>query len=691
MPSQSSSSAGGPSPAAATLTVHCEVPNLGFEVRSLKMTETMGQPFVIELDLQNLSFEINMKALLGKGMGVGVALPSGSRYFHGRVAQIELGGASGRFALYKVVLRPWPWLLTRTTDCRIFQDKTVPWIITEGIFRDHQFVDFEDALQGSYAARTYCVQYREDDLNFVHRLMQEEGIYYYFNHAEDKHTLVLCDGAIAHDPATGYETVSYRASENDEYANDVMFEWRDIYEMETFGYEHLNYDFENPTLTQTSLKTNSTKAAGTTDSKLQFFDYPGPHLTEAEGKRYAGVRREELQLQHERFLGRGNARGIGVGHKFTLDGFPRAALNQEYLVIKATHELASTQHELGTQGDHMNYRFSSNYVAIKSATPFRPPRSNRKPSIRGPQTAVVTGPQNTELHTDKYGRVKLKFHWDRHGKADDTSSCWVRVSSALAGKNWGHIYLPRVGQEVIVEFLEGDPDRPIVTGRVYNKDLMPPYELPANATKSTMKSMSSTKGDATTFNELRFEDKKDAEEVYFHAQKDFNRVVENNDTLKVGYEKMDKGDQTIGIYHDRTITIGNNETITIGEGKGMKDGNQTVTINKHRSVTLKTGDDTLTLKAGKQTNTINKSRATTIQTGDDTLKLSAGAHTTDAAKSITLKVGGNKIVIDQQGILIQGMKVTIKGNMLLDMKGGMSAKLAGGIALTLQGGIVKIN
>lgn len=682
MPPPPTSNAGEAAGAAPTITVYCEVPNLGFQLRSLKMTERMGQPYEIELDLQNLSFEIDIKALLGKGMGVGMSTLSGVRYFHGRVAQIELAGASARFALYKALLKPWPWLLTRTSDCRIFQDKTVPWIITEGIFKDHKFNDFQNSLQGAYAARTYCVQYRETDLNFVNRLMQEEGIYYYFKHEESKHTLVLCDGAIAHKAAAGYDTVIYDPTENEHYTNDVMFGWRDVYELETFGYEHLNYDFENPTLTQTSLKNNSTKAAGTTDSKLQFFDYPGPHLTEAEGKRYAGVRREELQMAHERYVGRGNARGIGVGHLFTLNDFPRAALNQEYLVIEATHELASTQHELGTQGEHLNYRFSSDFIAIRSTTPFRPPRENRKPSIRGPQTAVVTGPNGAELHTDKYGRVKLKFHWDRHGKADPTSSCWVRVSSALAGKNWGHIYLPRVGQEVIVEFLEGDPDRPIVTGRVYNKDQMPPYELPANATKSTMKSMSSKAGDATTFNELRFEDKKDAEEVYFHAQKDFNRVVENNDTLKVGYDKKDKGDQTIQIYHDRALTVGNNETIIIGKGDGMQDGNQTVTINKHRTVTLKTGDDTLNVKAGN--------RATTIAQGNDTLKLSAGAHTTDAATSITLKVGSNKIVINQQGITIQGLMVKITADTNLEMS-GLNSKLAGTAMLTLTGGIVKIN
>jgi len=257
----------------------------------------------------------------------------------------------------------------------------------------------------------------------------------------------------------------------------------------------------------------------------------------------------------------------------------------------------------------------------------------------------------------------------------------VVAASAWAGKNWGHIYLPRIGQEVIVEFLEGDPDRPIVTGRVYNADMMPPYALPANASKSTMKSMSSTKGTAETFNELRFDDTKDKEEVYFHAQKDFNRVVENNDTLKVGFVSKDKGNQTIDVYKDRTITIGNNDKITIGTGGGKEDGSQTITIFKDRTTTLKTGSDTTTIKVD---------RTTTLQTGNDSLKISAGTHTTEAAQSITLKVGGNKIVIDQQGITLSGTMIKITAQTTLDAS-GLTTKVAGSAMLTLVGGLIKIN
>ena len=654
-----------------TVVVHSPPDQGTFVLRSMKMEDELGRPFRIELDLQHRSFQVDFDKLLGKGMCVEMQTTGGVRFFHGIVAQIEHAPTASRFAIYRAVLRPWLWLLTRTQDCRIWLDKPVPEIIKDGIFKDHGFTDFMVQLSGTYKPREFCVQYRESDFDFASRLMEEEGIYYFFEHDKTKHTLVLCDASTAHKAVPHYLEVPYRAASDEAiYEREVITEWRELKEVESGGYVITNFDFEKPT---TNLEGRSIVPASHAQSKFEVFDYPGVHLQQADGDKYARVRREELQLPHQRYLGAGNPRGVGVGNLFTLSDHPRNALNKEYLVCAARHDLASTQHELGAQGEHIGFRFGSEIQAIDKTRPFRPERRTSKPMIRGPQTAIVAGPRGDEIYTDKYGRVKVKFHWDRHSKADEKASCWIRVAQAWAGKKWGHLYIPRIGQEVMVEFLEGDPDRPIITGRVYNFDQMPPYDLPAEHTKSTIKTRSTLKGDDQTFNELRFDDKKGREEIYFHAERDFNRVVENNDTLKVGFDKKDPGDQTIEIFNNQVVTIGRS---------GTKDGSQTFTILKDRTATLKQGHDTLKIDTGN--------RSTTIKQGNDTLKIEAGSQTVEAMQSITLKVGANKIVIDQQGITLEGIQIAIKGTATLDAKSPLTTVAGTGI-LTLQGGLVKIN
>jgi type VI secretion system secreted protein VgrG len=665
---------------AATIVVHSPVSTYAFELRSLQMNDELGRPFRIELDLQCDNFDVDFDQLLGKGLAVEMSVQGGGvRYFHGIIAQMEHVGAAARFAVYRVVLRPWLWLLTRTHDCRIYQDKSVPDIIKE-LFRDNGFTDFEDKLSGTFAPRTYCVQYRESDFNFVSRLMEEEGIYYHFKHEKTKHTLVLANARSAHATVVNYETVPYRAAgEEGIYEREVITEWRETREVETGTYVHTNFDFEKP---RTSLEARSKLASKHDKADFEVFDYPGRHLEAKDGETYAKIRREELQVPYQRYAGKGNPRAIGVGNLFSLGDHPRQSLNKEYLAVAARHDLASAQHELGVQQQHPGYRFGSELDAIDSKRPFRPQWLSRKPLIRGPQTAMVVGPSGDEIYTDKYGRVKLKFHWDRYGKSDGKDSCWIRVSHAWAGKKWGQIYLPRIGQEVIVEFLEGDPDRPIVTGRVYNADQMPPYDLPANQTKSTLQTRSSTKGDDKTYNELRFEDKKDSEEVYFHAERDFNRVVENNDTLKVGFEKKSDGNQTIDIFNNQTITIG---------GTGANDGSQTLTILKDRTTTLKQGNDTLTIKTGNRTTNIDTGNDTlTLKTGNRTTTLKLGSDTLEAMQKITLKVGANKIVIEQAGITIEGITIKIKATATLEAGSPMTTVKGDGM-LTLKGGIIMIN
>ncbi len=623
-------------------------------------------------------------------------------------------GAVGKLELYRILIKPEFWLLSYTSDCRIFQEKTVPEIITE-VLKDCGLTDYKNALSGTYRTWDYCVQYRESDFHFLSRLMEQEGIYYYFTHKENKHVLILSDSANSHAKFPGYETVPYYPPiEQDVREKEHLFGWSFAQKFQSDKVVLTEYDFEKPKADLESL----VKAVDTkTNGQYEVFDYPGEYLQKSDGDTYSKVRLEEHRAQVAEHNGQGNARGLATGYLFTLEQFSREDQNIEYLITSANYVLSS--HDLQSQASEKKDKpFVCEIIAIPGKTPFRPVQRTRKPFVQGPQTAVVVGKSGEEIWTDKYGRVKVQFHWDRYGKSDENSSCWIRVAQVWAGKKWGAMHIPRIGQEVIVDFLEGDPDQPIITGRVYNADLMPPYDLPDNQTQSGLKSRSTKQGTTENFNELRFEDKKGEEEVYFHAEKNFNRVVENDDTLKVGFEKKEKGDQTIEIHNNQTLTVGNSNSA---------DGSQTMTIWKNRTATVKEGDEKLTVEKGNRTYTITKgneslevgqgNRTVTVSTGNDThkvaqgnreveismgndtltikmgnqtTKLNAGSSTTDAMQAIELKVGANSIKIDQSGITIKGVMVTIQGSAQVAVKGPIT-QINGSGMVQIQGGVVMIN
>lgn len=624
--------------------------------RRMTATEQLSQLFEFNLDLLSEDYTIELDKLLGQSVTVRLERPDGKiRYFNGIVSHFSYTGISGygatarRLAAYRATLRPWLWWLTRTADCRIFQEKTVPEIIQQ-LFREHGLSDFEDALGDAYHAWEYCVQYRETDFNFVSRLMEHEGIYYYFKHESGKHTLVLSDSLGSHDPVSGYEEVPYfPPDEHNRRKRDHIYEWSVCREMQSERYALDDFDFTRPKV-QLDATAEEPLEQQTIDDK-EVYDYPGNYTQKADGDTYARVRLEETQALYEIAHGQANARGFSVGALFKLSEYPREDQNQEYLIVSATHELRSDEYETVAVAEHGDI-YACRFSALLSRRPFRALRITAKPLVQGPQTAIVVGKQGEEIWTDEYGRVKVQFHWDREGKYDEKSSCWVRVAQVWAGKNWGGIHIPRIGQEVIVDFLEGDPDRPIITGRVYNADQMPPYGLPANQTQSGIKTRSSKDGSDQTFNELRFEDKKDAEEVYFHAERDFNSVVKNNDTLKVGFEKKSPGNQTIEIYNHRTATLG-------------------------------AGNDKLRIKKG-----------------DHVITIDAGKSTIQAAKSIELKVGGSSIKIEPAKITLKapqiaieasatvdvtGLKTTVNGNLMLKFKGGLITSVSSGGPLLLKG------
>lgn len=546
-------------------------------------TEGLGQLFEYEIDLLSERQDIALDALLGKKVTVSLDLPAGgARHFNGFVCRFAFLGTHGRFMAYRATVRPFLWFLTRCADCRIFQEKSAPEIIKQ-ILRAHGFTDIEDNLSGNYRPLPYCVQYRETDFNFISRLMEQEGIYYYFKHDQTKHMLVLADSLSGHAPLPGYERIPYFPPDvHGRRERDHIHGWSVAQEIQSGAYALNDFNFEKP---RASLRATAKEPHGHPYGSLEIYDYPGEYQETGEGDAYAGVRMQEVAAQYERKYGEANARGLAVGALFQLENFHRREENREYLVVSATHVLESDEYRSSELVGGDVYRCA--FTAIDSRTSYRPPRVTPKPVIQGPQTAIVTGKKGEEIWTDKYGRVKVQFHWDREGKSDENSSCWVRVAQLWAGKSWGGMMIPRIGQEVIVEFLEGDPDRPIITGRVYNADNMPPYGLPAEATKSTIKSNSSKGGGG--FNEIRLEDKKGSEQFFLHAQKDMETIVLNDQAERVDRDRKRKvgRNETIEIGQDQTVKIGKNLTIEAGMQITLKCGLSTVVMKKDGTITIK--------------------------------------------------------------------------------------------------------
>jgi type VI secretion system secreted protein VgrG len=444
--------------------------------------EELGRLSECELDLLSTRNDIAFDQILGKSVTVKLELQKdGVRHFNGYVTRIAQVGVHGRHHLYRATVRPWLWFLTRTATCRIFQDKTVPDIIKE-IFNGHGgLVDVKFDLTASYRPWGYCVQYRETDFDFVSRLMEHEGIYYYFQHREGRHTLVLADSSSAHS-ASAEEEISFIALGNGARpGRDYISEWAISRELQPARYALTDYDFEKP---RADLQVKSKIKRDHALAEYEIYDYPGHYSEHDAGERYARTRVEELQAKFERAEGTTNVRELATGYLFKLDAHSRSDQNTEYLVVSTEYQLQTNEYEAtGERGA----TYTCKFTALNSRQAFRPERLTDKPIVQGPQTAMVVGPNGEDIYTDKFGRIKVRFHWDRTGKRDENSSCWIRVSQNWGGKGWGGMFIPHTGQEVIVEFLEGDPDRPLVTGRVYNAENMPPVELPAGKTQSIIR------------------------------------------------------------------------------------------------------------------------------------------------------------------------------------------------------------
>lgn len=634
------------------------------QFRSLTASDHLGRLFQFEFELSSEKRDLKPEDLLGKTMMLGVEVAGNTRYFHGYINRFSSVRTEERYDVYHASVVPWLWFLTRVSDNRIFQNKTVPDIIKQ-VCKDNGFTDISDSgLSRTYRTWEYCVQYRETAFNFISRLMEQEGIYYFFKHEQGKHTLMLADSSAAHSTAPGYDKVPYFPPANAaKRARDHLSSWSYSKQIMPNSYVISDYNFETP---QADLKAKLISTLPKAKGSLEFYDYPAEHTAKAEGDGYVRARLEELDAEYEQFNGSGNVVGLSAGVQFTLQDYPRADLNRKYLVVATDYRVdGGSQWSGSSAADAADVTCSIR--SIDSERPYRAPRITPKPVVQGVQTAVVVGPSGEEIYPDKYGRVKVQFFWDRVGARNENSSCWVRVAHVWAGKQWGGFHIPRIQQEVVVQFLEGDPDRPIIIGAVYNADNMPPYTLPDNMTQSGIKSRSSKGGTTEDFNEIRFEDKKDAEHIFMQAQRDMNVEVKHFRSMKIGIGKDVKGGEvtdTTAVTGARKVTVSENDTLEITKDHAV--------AVKGKQDTKVTGDQTLDVK-GKQDVTV---------TGTQGVKVT-GAVTYESVEKITLKVGSNSIVIDNTGITIKGLKVSINAD--------TQAELKGGAMVTVQGGLVKIN
>jgi type VI secretion system secreted protein VgrG len=604
--------------------------------QSVTINEGLGRLFSIEAELLSEDGNLKFTDILGQNVTLGLVVgQKEQRFFNGIVSRfIQVGNKMG-LACYRAEIVPWLWFLTRTADCRIFQEKTIPEII-EDVFKGHGFNDYKLSLNGSYEKREYCVQYRETDFNFVSRLMEAAGIYYFVEHENGKHTVVLADATSAHTPYPGYDSIAFKELERGAAEAETITDWVVEHEVQPVAYAVNDFD---PLKPKTSLLASSHVTREHGLAKFEIFDYPGEYVAHGEGTHLSEVRLAELQSLYCVARGVTTARGVATGRTFTMTDHPREDQNKEYLVTSTSIVLSSGALTTGKAGGDQNL-FSCRFTVLATSQTFRPSRVTPKPVVQGPQTAMVVGKKGEEIDTDKYGRVKLQFHWDRHGKADENSSCWTRVSQGWAGKQWGAITIPRIGQEVIVEFLEGDPDRPIVTGRVYNADAMPPYALPDEKTKSTVKSNSSKGGEG--FNEIRFEDKKDSEQVFIQAQKDMDERVLNDSKEWIGHDRhlIVKNDQVESVENDRQEKVKRDHVEEIGRDRHlMIKGKEAIEVAK--TLSLKVGED-VGIDLGMNLHTKVK---------DDVL-IEAKNIVLKASDNITLKIGEDEVYIamDKKGI-----------------------------------------
>jgi type VI secretion system secreted protein VgrG len=635
--------------------------------------EEISRLFGYQLDMISDNSAVDAAQIVGKNVTFSVAMADDSpRYFNGFVSRFYAGDEDlkGR-RNYRAEVVPWLWFLTRTSDCRIFQSKSAPDIIQQ-IFKDLGFSDFKLQLSGKHPQRDYCVQYRETDFNFVSRLMEEEGIFFFFKHENGKHTLVLAD------QKSGYfdcpeNQVDYPRDPGGRAMEDHITRWQHCYEFRTGKWAQTDYNFEDhparsaPLPAKLMMSNENTTVNLPDAKKYEFYDYPGTFAKKDEGDGYTKLRMEEEEVEHDVVQAASNCRSFTPGGKFKIRHHIAKSEEGKGFVITAIQHAGQERYETG---EAIGFDYQNSFECIPDSVVFRPARTTPRPRIHGVQPAVVTGPAGEEIYPDKHGRVKVQFFWDREGKRDDKSSCWIRVSQDYAGKAWGSVTIPRIGQEVLVAFLEGDPDRPIITGRVYNADQTPPYPLPSKKMVSGLKSNSTPGGGG--YNEYIFDDTKGNELIREHGQYDKDSTIEHDLREHV------KHDRHRDVTHDETTVIGNNQTNTIHANRTETvDKNETITIHGARTETVDK-DETITIHSNRTEN-VDKNESITI----------GGGRTENVAKDESITIGGGRTenVAKDESITIGGGRTeSVAKDESITIGGGRTENVAKDEGVTIGGG-----
>ncbi len=650
--------------------------------------EAISRLFEFHLTTLSEDSAIDFTQIVGQSVTINVTQSDDSkRYFNGIVSHFAYTGQDVDLARYELQVVPKLWTLTRSADCRIFHNKDVTEIVKQ-ILGDRG-IEYQASLTGTYKPMEYCVQYRETDFNFISRLMEQFGIFYFFQHADGEHKMVLGDSSSAHQPCPGPAIAGFNLAAGGLDAGDVVNAWDIGQELRSGKHSITDYYFATST-SDLSASESTIYTVGSNNS-MEIFDYPGLHRTASDGTAMAKLRMQEEEAVHKIAHGASVCRTFTSGYKFDLTGHPITAMNETYVLTELQHvaSVGETYRDEATTGKD---GYSNHFACIPAAIPFRPARLTPKPFVQGPQTAVVVGKSadedsaddesaggdGEEIWVDKFGRVLVLFFWDRQ----KATSCWVRVSQDWAGKGWGMINIPRVGQEVIVSFLEGDPDRPIITGRVYNDVQIVPYTLPDMGTRTTFRTSSSTGGGTAHYNELRFEDKTGSEQVFVRGEKDYDtRILNdsrewigNNRSKMVVKDQMEKvsGDDYTQVVGNRAEKVGGTEDIQIGGKRTEKvGGDELIQIGGNRTekvasdqnlgigsnLNLKAGS-TISIQAGQ--NLYEKSGMNFAHEAGQVIHLKAGmTMVLEAGVQLSLKVGGNFIDIGPSGVSIQGTMVMI--------------------------------
>ncbi|HEP1063020.1 TPA: type VI secretion system tip protein VgrG [Klebsiella aerogenes] len=694
-----------------------QLPVEGLLFWKLSGHEAMSEMFELSLTLLGSDARLDRSKLLGQPVTVTIPTQNAlsSRYFNGKITRVavsavELSGI--RYAAYQLIVEPDLWPMKRDRNLRIFQGQTVPQIINT-LLSEYQ-VNVEDKLNGSYRVWDYCVQYQESSFAFISRLMELEGIAYHFRHEAGKHTMVLTDSATQHQPVSGYETIPYHQTASGGITTEEGIGQWALEDSVTPGIYSLDdYDFRKPNAWLFQARQNP---ASPSPGSIDVYDWPGRFVDHGHGEFYARIRQERWQVEHQQIQASATAVGIAPGATFTLTNAPFFSDNGEYLTTAADYLFEENSYASGGNSDISH---QIHFRVIPSSVVYRPAQVTDWPRTYGPQTAKVVGPQGESIWTDRYGRIKVKFHWDRHAKGDDTSSCWVRVSSAWAGQGFGGVQIPRVGDEVVIDFINGDPDRPIVTGRVYNEASMPPWDLPGDATRMGFMTRSKD-GNQDNASYLFFEDKLGEESVDLHSEKNMNVSVEgmHNEVVhqQTIYSHLNTRSTSVVGHDTQTFNAGQTIAITAnGRNESIVDS-ETKSVTGYSSnsytgnVVTESGDTVSTLASSKimyETPDVifgqvvdAKGTESAVPNIPFDIKNTAGQimaapgtklYATDyLAAASTSAVSAATRVTYKKGVVthIQGIdKLTVDNNQIVDVKGNVARNILGELNETVQGKI----